>query len=429
MKGTPFLAFLYASVSLCLCVSVVRVAFESLADTQPRRYAPPMLFHVGDKEIDTEKVRAWVNSSRGRTLAFWLTAVAVVLLPLTAWWAFGGSGKPTDDGTQVVLYTSADEPLVKAVLDAFKAETGVEVKVVTDTEATRGAVAQRLLAEKDRPRADVWWSSEVVGTIKLAQAGVLAPWASKAEATFPGGWPDHLRPADRRWYGFAQRARVIAFNTAQVNRERAPKTLRDLLRPDLAGKVGLANPRFGTTRTHLAYLLHLAGEAEFRAFLQALKDQRVQILPSNSAVVQALGRGDLAVGLTDTDDVWAGQREKWPIDLVYESVDDARAIAAIATKPGKGLLPSKGTLVLPNTVGRVTGSPNAQAGDRLAEFLLSERVERMLAESESRNVPIRPDLAKAFKGLAIPTPANPDYAAVAAAEEAAIRIFDEIFPP
>jgi iron(III) transport system substrate-binding protein len=388
-----------------------------------------MIFHIADKEIDTQKVRAWVNSSRGRTLAFWLTAAALVLLPLMAWWAFGGSGKPLDDGTRVVLYTTADEPLVKSVIDAFTAETGVEVKVVTDTEATRGALAQRLLAEKDRPRADVWWSSEVVGTIKLSEAGVLAPWAAKAEATFPGGWPAHLRPDDRRWYGFAQRARVIAFNTAQLNRERAPKTLRDLLRPDLKGKVGIANPRFGTTRTHMAYLLKLAGEAEFRAWLQALRAHSVQILPSNSAVVQALGRGDIAVGLTDTDDVWAGQREKWPVDLLYEGVDNAQAIAAIARKPGTGLLPSKGTLVLPNTVARVTGSPNAQAGARLAEFLLSERVERMLAESDSRNVPIRPDLAKEFKPLAIPTPADPDYAAVATAEEAAMRIFEEVLGP
>jgi hypothetical protein len=50
----------------------------------------------------------------------------------------------------------------------------------------------------------------------------------------------------------------------------------------------------------------------------------------------------------------------------------------------------------------------------------------MLAESESRNVPIRPDLAKKFKDLAIPTPAEVDYAKVAEAEEAAIRIIDEI---
>ena len=103
-----------------------------------------MIFHIGQHEVDTVKVRAWVNSSRGRTVAFWLTAAAVVLLPLMAWWAFGGSGRKVDDGTKVVLYTTADEPLVQKVVDAFKAQTGVDVRIVTDTEATRGSLALRL---------------------------------------------------------------------------------------------------------------------------------------------------------------------------------------------------------------------------------------------------------------------------------------------
>ena len=385
-----------------------------------------MIIHIAQIEIDTEKVRAWVNSSKGRTLAFWLGCGALVLLPLMAWWAFGSSGRKVDDGTRVVLYATADDPLVQRVVEAFKAETGIEVRVLTDTEANRGSLALRLQSEKASPRADVWWSSEVVGTIKLAEAGVLAPWASKAEASIPGGWPAHLRPADRRWYGFAQRARVIAFNTAQLNKARAPTRMRDLLRADLAGKVGMADPHFGTTRSHMAYLYHLAGEAEFRAWFKALHANRLSILPSNSAVVQALGRGDIAVGLTDTDDVWAGQREKWAIDLIYEGIDTVRETTTIKQKPGVGLIPSAGTLVLPNTVGRITGSPNATAGNKLADFLLSEAVERMLAESDSRNVPIRPDLAKKFKDLAVPTPAETDYAKVAAAEEAAIRIIDEI---
>ena len=41
-----------------------------------------MIFHIAEKEIDTEKIRMWVNSSRGRTPAFWLTAGAVVLLAI-----------------------------------------------------------------------------------------------------------------------------------------------------------------------------------------------------------------------------------------------------------------------------------------------------------------------------------------------------------
>lgn len=386
-----------------------------------------MLLHIGQTEIDTDKVRAWVNSSRGRKLAFWLTAAAVVLLPLTAWWAFGGSGRRVDDGARVVLYTTADDPVVQKVLAAFKAaEPGIDVRIVTDTEATRGALMERVLSERAKPKADVWWSSEVIGTIKLAEAGALMPWASKAETTITGGWPARLRPADRRWYGFAQRARVIAFNTSQLNKTRAPTKLRDLLRADLKGKVGMANPRFGTTRAHMAYLVHMAGEEEFRAWLKAMKENGLEIYPSNSAVVQALGRGDIVVGLTDTDDVWSGQREKMSVDLVYEGADTPRDTPPGRLKPKTGQIPSKGTLVLPNSAARILGSPNAIAAGKFADFLLSDKVEEILAESDSRNVPIRAELAKKYKDLAIPVPADVDFAAVAKSEEAAMRIVDEI---
>lgn len=385
-----------------------------------------MIFHIGQVEIDTVKVRAWVNSSRGRTLAFWLTVAAVVLLPLTAYFAFFRAGRKVDDGTRVVLYTTADEPVVNKVVDAFKqANPGIDVRIVTDTEATRGALKQRVLDEKTKPRADVWWSSEVVGTVQLAKAGTLAPWASRSEASVSGGWPKHLRP-DMSWYGFAQRARVIAFNTNQVSKARAPTKLREFLRTDLKGKIGMANPRFGTTRSHMAYLVWMAGDSEFRAWLKGAKENGLQVFPSNSAVVQALGRGDIAVGLTDTDDVWAGQHEKWTIDLNYEPADTPRDTRPGTLKPDSGQIPSKGTLVLPNSVARILGSPNATAGGKLADFLLSPEVERILAESESRNVPIRADLAKQFKDLAVPTPAEADYAAIAAAEERAMKIVDEI---
>lgn len=374
-----------------------------------------MIFHVGEHEIDTDKIRRWVNSSRGRTIAFWGAGVGVLLLLFAVWATFfGGWGHKKDDGTSCVLYTSADDPVVQKVIEAFEAETGVKVKVVTDTEATRGALVQRLLSEKQSPRADVWWSSEIVGSVKLAKEGVLAPWGSRSEATVVGGWPKNLRPADRRWYGFASRARVIAYDTAKLNTGNSPKHARDLARADLKNRIGIADPRFGTTRTHMAYLLAIHGEEPFTNWLKALAENGVQVYPSNSAVVQAIGKGDITAGLTDTDDVWAGQKQGWSVALSYETPD----------KPRERFtgLPCQGTLVIPNTVGRVLGSPNNLAGNRLADFLLSDRVERMLAESDSKNVPIRPELVKEFSKLAVPDPAPVDFARVSEIEERAAEL-------
>jgi iron(III) transport system substrate-binding protein len=63
-------------------------------------------------------------------------------------------------GGEVVLYSSVDDFLLREVVAAFEAESGVRVRLVGDTEATKTTgLVERLLAERGRPREDVWWSS------------------------------------------------------------------------------------------------------------------------------------------------------------------------------------------------------------------------------------------------------------------------------
>jgi len=351
-------------------------------------------------------------------------AAAALAITLSAWLVFGrrpSASNPEDSG-EVVLYTSVDSYLIAPVTQAFEAATGLKVKVVGDTEATKTTgLVERLLAEKSAPRADVWWSSEAMGTVALANAGVLDPFASKSESQIPGGWPPHLRAPDRTWYGFAQRARVIAYNTNRVSKINAPTRLRDLTRSEWAGKVGIARPQFGTTRTHIGALVAMHGVDEARAWLEAMRANDVKIYDGNSSVVQALSVGEIEIGLTDSDDVYSGQRNTWPVDFVFESVDKPSA-----TRP-KGL-PSVGPVIIPNTVGLIRAGPHPNQGRRLADFLLSAEVEKILATSDSRNMPIRPEVAKAAGLTPFPDPAPARPADVADAMAQADKLIAEFFP-
>ena len=288
---------------------------------------------------------------------------------------------------QVVLYSSADDYVLRAIIDAFEAQTGIDVLEVTDTEATKTTgLVTRLLAERDRPRADVWWSSEPFGTIRLAREGVLEPTTvEEAEGAFADGWPEPLRgPA---WYGFAQRARVIVYSTDRV--AEPPTTLRELADETWHGRVGMARPAFGTTRGHAAALVDQWGPDGFEAWLEAMRRGGLRIYDGNATVVRAVANGEIDVGLTDTDDVFSGQRNGWPVDLVYEARGDA----------GDAPWPSFGPMVIPNTVARVAGGPNEDAARVLIAFLLSPEAERILAESDSRNIPVRPELAELAETL------------------------------
>lgn len=359
--------------------------------------------------------RAWIALG---SLAF-----AALCLGASAWLALGSRAGATDPDApgQVVLYTSTDAFLLPPILDAFTRESGMKVRVVGDTEATKTTgLVERLLAERDRPRADVWWSNEALGTITLARAGLLEGYASKQETTLGGPWPATLRAADRTWYGFAQRARVIAYHEGRVQASEAPTRLRDLTAARWAGRVGIARPQFGTTRTHIAALIAMHGEEPVRNWLLALRDNGVRVYDGNSAVVRAIAMGEIDVGLTDSDDVFAGRRQQWPVGMTFESVDRPNARF-------EGL-PSTGAIVIPNTVAIVRGGPNPNSARRLADFLLSAEVEKILMESDSRNWPVREALAKEG-GLPPLPPAAPVTSEEAGAHlNDADRLIRAVFP-
>ncbi|MCC6660470.1 MAG: extracellular solute-binding protein [Phycisphaerales bacterium] len=326
----------------------------------------------------------------------------------------GGVSRPE---TEVVLYSSVDDYLLRQILPQFEKQTGIRVRLVGDTEATKTTgLVQRLIAERERPRADVWWSSEAMGTIALADAGLLEPYTSPAEKDVPGGWPKDLRGANGMWYGFASRARVIVYNTKRVTGAGAPHRLADLTDAKWKGRFGIARPQFGTTRTQMGALRAAWGEGAFGAWLEAIKANGVRLYDGNSAVVQAVAHGEVDAGLTDTDDVWAAQREGWPVDLVFEAVDE----------PGSSRWWSPGPLPLPNTIARVRGGPDAEAADRLIDFVLSERVERTLAASDSHNTPVREPLRSEFRAWAVPAGHAPGTAAIAAALAGALEQCDAV---
>jgi len=313
------------------------------------------------------------------------------------------------DGAQVVVYVSADEHVARMVMDAFEDETGVGVLLVGDTEAkkTTGLV-ERLRRERDVPQADVFWSSEIFQTISLAEEGVLAPHAS----TITDGRGASHRDAEGRWFAFAARARVIVFAPDRVPPDERPRTWTDLTNAAWRDRIVMADPRFGTTGGHLgamkAYWDRHAMPGFYEAFLTGLRDNRVRLLPSgNAGVVRAVASGEADVGLTDTDDVWAALAQGLAVDFVVpaHSHEDE---------------PGNGTLLIPNTVALVAGAPHPEAAHRLIDFLLSERVERMLAESTSHNIPLGPHTFVMEERYLVRDPLDVNYRHAAAVRSDAV---------
>ena len=313
-------------------------------------------------------------------------------------------GGPTTDTTTrapqtVTVYVSTDRVFSEPVLETFERRTGVRVNAVYDTEETKSTgLANRLLAEKDNPQADVFWSNEPVRTLVLKDRGVLQAYQSPAASEIPSIFKD----PSGLWTGFSARVRVIAYNTKIVPEIDAPKSVLELAEPNWNGQVAIADPRFGSTSFHVAALYVVLGDEKADDFFRRLKANGVKIVSGNSVVRDMVVKGEVKVGLTDTDDVNVAVQQGAPIAMVMPDKD------------------GMGVPMMPNLVSMIAGAQHPAQARQMIDYLLSPDVEAMLAKSEAVQIPLRVSVAGPANLPRIDTfrPMTLDYA------KAAVRVED-----
>lgn len=271
---------------------------------------------------------------------------------------------------EVVVYTSVDQVYSEPILKDYEAKTGVKVKAVFDVEAakTTGLVT-RLEAEKVRPQADVFWNNEFAQTISLAGKGVLEAYQSPSSSSIPAGFKD----GKGYWAGMGGRARVFIVNTNLVKPVDYPSSLNDMLdsgRP--ANLIGIANPLFGTTATQAAALYAIRGPENALGFYKALRAREIRVVDGNSVVRDLVANGQLAFGLTDTDDAAGAVERGAPVKIIAPDQD-------------KG-----GTLVIPGTVGLIAGAPHPAEAKAVIDYLLASETEDALIRSGGCQTSVRP---------------------------------------
>lgn len=270
---------------------------------------------------------------------------------------------------QVVVYTSVDRIYSEPILQAFEDKTGIEVLAVYDVEANKTTgLFNRLVMERQNPKADVFWNGEIMYTLKLKEQGILAKYTSEGLEKIPEGFKDN----EGYWMAFGGRARVFIVNRTLLARDQYPKSIHDLIEDDVDDQLkGIANPVFGTTAFHMAAIYAAYGENKAFDLYGAIAQSDIHIVEGNSAVRDLVGAGRLAYGLTDTDDALGAINKGLPVDIVFPDQD--------------GL----GTLVIPNSVGLIAGGPHPKNGQDFIDYLLSEEAIRLMVTSGWCQVSVR----------------------------------------
>jgi iron(III) transport system substrate-binding protein len=279
------------------------------------------------------------------------TAALALAVLLTL--ALAGCSRSRD---ALTIYSGRTQNLVGPLLERFNQETGIPIDVKYGDSAE---LALLLAEEGDRSPADVFLSQSPGATGFLAGKGLLGQ--------LDGRLLDKVDPRFRnrggRWVGLSARQRVLVFNTEMVAERDLPDSVLDLTGPRFAGKVAVA-PSNGSFQDFVTAMRQLKGDAAAARWLRDMARNRPRTYANNNAIVEAVSRGEIPMGLVNHYYNYRFQKEN----------------PATPSRNHHFHGGDVGALVIPSTASVLAGSDKADEGARFVEFLLSPQAQRYFSD-------------------------------------------------
>lgn len=269
---------------------------------------------------------------------------------------------------ELTVYSGRKEGAIKPVVEAFQKKTGIPVRLKI---GKTSGLANELIQERARPRGDVFIATEAGVMEILAKNGALEKYEPAGSRDLQSGM------RDREWYwtGISSRARVLIYNRNLVPEKDVPRSVFQLTDPKWKGKIGIAGTRERTTLSWVSAMVASKGAEFTRGYLTRLVANGLKILPDNADVWQGVGRGEFALGLTNSPNFFLARKADYPVGVVYPDQEDG------------GL----GTLLNLNAIALVRGAPNQDVAKRFIDFVLSPEGQRLLVEG-AYEIPLKPDI-------------------------------------
>lgn len=266
------------------------------------------------------------------------------------------SSKP--EAATLTVYSGRNEKLVGTLFTAFEKETGISVKV---RYGETPQLAAMLLEEGERSPADVFVAQDAGALGALTKAGRLA---SLPKEIVDRVGDARFRSPQGDWVGLSGRARVLAYNTAKVKPEELPNKISELADPKWKGRIGWA-PTNASFQAFVTALRVLESEESAAKWLEAVKANEPRTYKNNTAIVEALSRGEISVGLVNHYYVFAAEKARSePLKVAnhYLEKDDPGALINVAG------------------VGVLKGAKHPEAAQKLVAFLLGREAQEHFAK-------------------------------------------------
>ena len=266
-----------------------------------------------------------------------------------------------DDGEQrLTIYSGRSPELIGPLLERFTEETGIDVGVRYGSTAQLAAL---LIEEGDQSPADIFISQDAGALGAVQAAGLFTDIDDDVLERVASTY----RSREGQWVGLSGRARVVVYNTEALDPSDLPDSILEFTDPKWRGRVAWA-PTNGSFQAWVTALRVGEGEDGARAWLEGMRANEAPEFPSNSSIVEAVGRGEVDAGLVN---------HYYLSRFLAEHGDDFPA-RNYHTGPG-----DIGTLVNVAGAGVLKTSEATGAARRFLEFMLSEEAQRYYADTNA----------------------------------------------
>ncbi len=248
----------------------------------------------------------------------------------------------------------------------YERTQGVKVNVIN--KPTGESFAQ-IVAEKERPKLDVWFGGTADPHFQAAELGLLQEYRSpQLSALHP--WAQTAASASGyATNGLYSEVLGIAYNTEILAKKKlsAPKCWKDLAKPEYKGEVQIANAQSsGTSYVAIATFVQIMGEDAAFAFMRAMHPNVSAYSRQGLGPIKAVAKGEAALS----------------VSFLHNAAQEAEA-----KFPVKSVTPCEGTGYSVGAISIIKGAPHLEDAKKFVEWALSPAGQKVAATSGSYQFP------------------------------------------